>query len=224
MKFTDYEFFPGSVIDVEDPKRLGRVKAIVPTVFSDDMDQEGLPWIYPFTISGYQRFSKLTEGSKIWVLKNINNYNEFWYVPMFELNGDTRDLIGNKNEEDYDDGEVLLSRNLGSVGVYIYYNTSDGIMIKYGDNALININANNEITLKANDAQVVMKDNKVYVGDGKTGEPAVMGNKLKKELEKINRNFNKIKTAFPTMAPYPQKPPMLENVSSDVLADNTNVD
>ena len=120
MKLSDYEFFPGSIIDVADPKYQGRVKANVPTLFDPSMNKDGLPWIYPFTMGGNQSFSKMTEGSKIWVFRNRTNYNEFWYVPMFELKADTRELLG--SDDTYENGEVLLSRNMGSMSVYIYYN------------------------------------------------------------------------------------------------------
>ena len=43
MKLSDYEFFPGSIIDVADPKYQGRVKANSPTLFDTSMDKEGLP-------------------------------------------------------------------------------------------------------------------------------------------------------------------------------------
>ena len=224
MKFSDYEFFPGVVTDVADPKYLGRVKATVPTVFDASMDKEGLPWVRPFTMLGYQGFSKMREGSKIWVIRNIKNRNEFWYVPMFELNQDTRELLN--DDEKYENGDVLLSRNNGNNSIYIYYNDTDGIMIKYGDQNLININSKSEITVQAGEGKVFIKDNKVYLGDGDTGssQKAVMGDDLKTQLNKINQNFTKIRAAFPTMVPYPQKPPQLDTISSDVLAKNTFVD
>ena len=63
-------------------------------------------------------------GVKIWVLKQENNYKEFWYFPMFELNQNTRDII-----VDYDYPEILVSRNIGDASVLIYYTDKDGIML-----------------------------------------------------------------------------------------------
>ena len=74
-----------AVIDVSDPKHIGRVKANAPALFNPEtMSKEGLPWIYPFTMNGYQGFSKLTVGSKIWIFL-VRPIDEFWYIPMFEL-------------------------------------------------------------------------------------------------------------------------------------------
>lgn len=198
MKLSDYEFYPGVVIDVADPKYLGRVKASVPTIFDQSMDKEGLPWIHPFTMVGYQGFSKMREGSKIWVLNNTKNKKEFWYVPMFELNQDTRDLIN--TDENYENGDVLIARNNGNNSVYIYYNDTDGIMIKYGDQNLINIDPNSQITIQASDGKIVIKDNHVYIGDGEKGEAAIKGETLKKIL---NTFFSDLENALVTGAsPY----------------------
>lgn len=224
MNLSDYEFFPGSIIDVDDPKYLGRVKAIVPTLFDTSMNKDGLPWIRPFTMSGYQRFSKMLNGSKIWVFRNKTNYTEFWYIPMFELNGDTRDIVGGDDTK-YSDSEVILNRNMGSMSVRIYYNANDGIIIKYGDENYITINPDGEAIMKAGDGMVKISGNHVYLGDGDTGEPAVMGNKLVEQLEHIKHNFEAVKKAL-ECAPYPKPlmPIPYERISTDILADNTSVD
>ena len=229
MNLSDYEFFPGSIIDVADPKYLGRVKANVPTVFDPSMDKDGLPWIYPFTMGGNQSFSKMREGSKIWVIKNKKNYNEFWYIPMFELNQDTRALIG--SDDNYENGDVVLSRNMGSVSVYIYYNDTDGIVIKYGDNNFITINTNSEVILQAGNGKIKISGDHVYLGDGEKGEPAVMGNVLKNMLSNLSNQLAAASSAATTL--YPPNPSLVKALrsassaispGSDLLANNTNVD
>lgn len=231
MNLSDYEFFPGSIIKVDDPKYLGRVKAIVPTVFDTSMNEEGLPWIYPFTMSGYQRFSKMKEGSKIWVLKNKTNYTEFWYIPMFELNEDTRNLNGG-DDDVYSDSEVLLSRNLGTMSVYVYFNKKDGIMIQYGDNNFININPDSEIILNAGDGKILISGNHVYVGDGEKGEPAVLGNKLVTLLNELSGKLSEASSAAMGLyMPCPALVTALAGASNainsnvnKILCDNTSVD
>ena len=164
MKFSDYEFFPGVITKVDDPKFLVRVKATVPTVFDSSMNEDGLPWIYPFTmIGGHQGFAKMREGAKIWVIRNTKNHNEFWYIPMFELTESTSNLV---KDDNYEDANVLMSRDNSGNSVYVYYNPTDGIMIKYGDENLININPDSQVIIQAGKAKVVLKDNHVYIGDG----------------------------------------------------------
>lgn len=231
MKLQEAEILPGTVIDINDPKFLGRVKAEVPTVFnSAEMNKEGLPWIYPLSLNGYQTFSTLRVGSKIWVLKDKDN-NEFWYWPLFELNNDVRDIISS-NESDYEESEVLFARNMGSVSVYMYFNPTDGIMIKYGDNSHINITPNNEIFIKSGNGKITIKEDHVYIGDGEKGEPAVLGNQLNNLLSDMKKSFSQMTSCctpqtLPTMATY-----LLQLVSTietavgtdKLLCKNTNVD
>lgn len=228
MKLSDYEFFPGTAIVVDDPKCLGRVKATVPTVFEPEMDKDGLPWVYPFTMTGYQSFSKMREGSKIWVFRNTKNHNEFWYMPMFELNADTREKM---KEDNYSDSEIIMSRNNGGNSVYVYYNETEGIVIKYGDENFISINPDNETTVQAGKAKVLLKDNKVYVGDGNEGEPAVMGKKLKSLLNQLSTDLQNVASAASpnpyTMALATPLITASTNITSSlngILAENTNVD
>lgn len=229
MKLSDYEFFPGVAIDVKDPKYKGRVKATVPTIFDASMDKEGLPWVHPFTMSGYQGFSKLREGSKIWVLRNTKNKNEFWYIPLFELNSDTVDLIN--NDDNYENGDVLIARNNGSNSVYIYYNDTDGIMIKYGDQNLININPDSQIVIQAGEGKVIVKDNHVYIGDGNDGEAAVKGVTLKNILSDFFKQLSSASDVAtnPYVLPlYASKVRIAANNANqrldDILCKNTNVD
>ena len=164
MKLDDIKILPGAVVEINDPKHIGRVKAASPGLFDESvMSKESFPWIYPINISGYQRFSTLRVGSKIWIIVVGNDFREFWYLPMFELTGDTKEIIS-KNEDDYKDSEVILSRNNGSMGVYIYYTPSEGIMIKNSDNTIINLNKDNEIVIKSGNGEVYVKDNKVFLG------------------------------------------------------------
>lgn len=187
MKLQDIEIYPGVCIDVSDPKHIGRVKANAPALFNPEtMSKEGLPWIYPFTMNGYQGFSKLTVGSKIWIFL-IRPIDEFWYLPMFELHQDTRDIIS-EDESDYEESEVLISRNMGSVGVYMYFSPSKGIMMNYGDNSKINITPNNEIFITSGNGNITIKNNEVYIGDKKAIEDkihAADGDTVKKALSTL---------------------------------------
>lgn len=198
MDLSDYKVLPGVVIDVNDPKHIGRVKADSPGLFnSNEMNKEGMPWIYPLTMSGYQRFSKLINGSKIWIITNKEQYTEFWYIPMFQLNDDSKDIIC-KEESDYDNSEILLSRNLGDNSVYIYYSPSKGIMLQNSKNTYINLDSDNKIEIKAGDANITLKDNKVFAGNGdnldiNNCKPAVKSPELTDVLKSIKNTFTLLK-------------------------------
>lgn len=66
MKLSNCEIRPGVVVTADDPKKMGRIKAVVPGWFNNaSMHEEDMFWIAPFTSgSGYQRVSKCIEGQK----------------------------------------------------------------------------------------------------------------------------------------------------------------
>lgn len=179
MNLSQCIILPGIVLDVNDPKHIGRVKAMVPTIFdSDYMNKDALPWIYPFGMNGYQRFSKLENGRKIWVLHNKENEEEYWYWPMFEQTEETKEIT-----QGYDSTEVLLSRTCGEDGnVFIYYNNADGIVLKVGETK-INITSNNEIHITDSKSSIKIVGGLITIGkEGDEGEQTVMGQTLQKAL------------------------------------------
>jgi hypothetical protein len=214
MKFNETELLPGVVIDVNDPKKLGRVKATVPTLFDEAvMNREGMPWIYPLTMTGYQGFSKLMAGSKIWVFKQQSKPREFWYIPMFELNQNTRTVL-----ENYEEPEVLISRSAGDESIYIYYTDQEGIMLKFGESNFINIKPDSSITLRASESKVELKNGKVYIGDGNATEPAVLGNKLFDALNNLSNGLNNVASMCNTPWTLPLRTP-LQEMSASLLDD-----
>ena len=64
MKLSNCEIRPGVVVTADDPKKMGRIKAVVPGWFNNaSMHEEDMFWIAPFTSgSGYQRVSKCIEA------------------------------------------------------------------------------------------------------------------------------------------------------------------
>lgn len=174
MDFSDYEFLPGTVINVEDPEKRGRIKACVPTWFDTSvMQEEALPWIVPSSMGGYQRFSKLELGSKVWVIHKKKSNKEYWYLPMFELDDKTSEIVSS----DYDSPEVLLSRSTGDSGVYIYYNTTDGVMIKNGD-LEVHLTNNKEIEITDGTAFFKISGSKINIGKDE-GQQTLMGEDVK---------------------------------------------
>lgn len=196
MYLKDYRIVPGVIIDVNDPKFIGRIKADAPGLFdSSVMSKDGMPWVYPIGMGGYQRFSKLTTGTKVWILVNENN-TEFWYWPMFELHEDTKDIISG-DESDYEESEVLLSRNMGENSVYIYYSPSKGIVLQHGENTQIIFTPDNQLIMKCGDGQVTVKNNQVYIGDAETDsmKKCIIGEDLVDYLNNFKNAMNQVATA-----------------------------
>ena len=107
MKLSNVDVVPGVIVDTKDPKKLGRVKINAPALMRgnnsgdtygvvETIDNNVLPWVYPLTMSRYQSFSKQLEGMKVWVLNNTENYNEYWYIPMFDYIDVTEEIVSEK--------------------------------------------------------------------------------------------------------------------------------
>lgn len=215
MKLNECEILPGVVIDVEDPKHIGRVKAMVPTWFdSDVMQKEAMPWIWPIGMCGYQRFSKLENGRKIWVLHNKENDLEYWYWPMFEEIDASKPII-----DQYDSTELLLCRGGGESGnIYIYYNDAEGIVAKIGETK-INITNNNEIHITDSKSTVQIVGGIITIGkEGDSGEPAVLGDKLKTTLSNLAGNIDKLAEAL-TCPHSPGAQPACRKISQKLNTD-----
>lgn len=193
MKLSECEILPGIILDVEDPKHIGRVKAMVPTWFDADvMNKEAMPWIWPCGMGGYQRFSKLENGRKIWVLHNKENDLEYWYWPMFEETEQTKPII-----DQYDSTEILLARGGGessggdgtSGDIFIYYNDSDGIVLKIGDTK-INITNTKEIHITDSKSTIKIVGGIITIGkEGDEGERAILGETLKEVLTTLSNDI-----------------------------------
>ena len=200
MKLADVEMIPGVVVDDEDPKFLGRLKISAPGEFDvDSMDINDMFWVYPFPVGGYQSFSHMLKGSKVWLIKNTKNYYEYWYLPYFEMNANTFNLVNSKKKYDAD---VLVSRSDGSNNIQMYYNPEDGINQKIGF-ASINIMPDGTISITTGGAapsagtfHTNSKNNEIgYDGGEYPRQFAVMGENLHKLLDELNGKFKTLATA-----------------------------
>ncbi len=145
MTLGDFEIIPGVVISNDDPLNQGRVRACAPGLFdTSTMDMDDLFWINPFMMMGHQTFSKLEINSKIWILHNVNNYFEYWYIPMFEIN-ENAPSVHNEN------ADVMLSRSINGDIVQLYFSPENGYNIKIGD-SVIQLSNSGKFNVVAQDA------------------------------------------------------------------------
>ena len=186
MWFKDIEAIPGVVIDAEDPENLLRVKAAVPGLFDPGtMEVEALPWVYRFPMCGYQHYSKLMTGSRIWVLRNVNNYSEIWYIPFSNLNMNTHQAA--KSEAD-----VLISRYTGEADAQLYYNKKEGFKTILGQNYM-QLDAKGNAINMSNGYSSKVYGGHYYAGkDGGEYEPMVLGNKLSKIFRQLSSDLDEL--------------------------------
>lgn len=154
MTLGDFEIIPGVVISNDDPLNQGRVRACAPGLFdTTTMDMDDLFWINPFMMMGHQTFSKLEINSKIWILHNPNNYFEYWYIPMFEINENAPGV----HKENAD---VMMSRSISGQTVQLYYSPENGYNIIIGDNK-VQLAADGQLNIVAQDAVITANSDSI---------------------------------------------------------------
>ena len=200
MKLSNVEVVPGVIVDTKDPKKLGRVKINAPALMRgnnsgdtygvvETIDNNVLPWVYPLTMSRYQSFSKQLEGMKVWVLNNTENYNEYWYIPMFDYIDVTENIVSEKYDNDV---EVLMSRKNGDGSAAIYYDRSGGHVTQINDYSW-NMTPGGDITCHSEQGDIDIRGGHVYMGKNTDSyEPAVFGDALVDLLDEISDVFTKL--------------------------------
>ena len=212
MLFKDIEAIPGVVIDAEDPENLLRVKAAVPRIFDPGtMQQEALPWVYRFPMCGYQQYSKMMSGSRIWVLRNTKNYYEFWYIPFSDFNENT--LKAAKSSE----ADVLISRYTGEANAQLYYNAEEGFKTILDSN-YIQLDTNGNVINMSNGYSSKVYGEHYYAGkDGGAYEPMVLGNKL-------TNLFKQISSGLDALASAAESSPYTSQLSAPIRKIKSNID
>lgn len=175
MNLSDIDLYVGVVVDIDDPKHEGRIRATCPGLFDiNTMGLDGLFWIPPLTIN-YQNYSQLNKGNKVYIFHNSKNYYGYRYLPFFELNSSTKDLIDNT------DLDVLISRDGDDGPAQLYYKNDTGLMSKVGE-GYINVERDGDVVVNGAKTVDIYAD-KTRIGEkGQYFEKAVLGEKLKKTL------------------------------------------
>ena len=186
MKLGDIEIIPGVVIDNNDPLKGGRVKACAPGLFdTSTMDVDDLLWISPWMMTGFQSYSKLEINSKIWILHNIKNYFEYWYVPMFELNECSPEVT----DEEMD---IIMSREVNGNKVQVYFSRSEGFKIINGNNCIV-LNSDGNLNIRTNGTQISSDSNYIkLIKEGEEEFSAVKAEKLMSLLNTLSIDLSNI--------------------------------
>lgn len=227
MELFDVDLVPGVIYNVSDPLKMGRVKASAPGLFNaTDMHDEAIPWLYPWGMPGYQRFSKLEIGTKIWIFSNKDNLHEYWYIPMYEYINEAKTFL----EENYDKSpEIFVFRNNGSHVVSFTYDDLEGFKESI-NKSYIQLKPSDEIDINADEVRIQLAGNKITIGNKNTKyEQAVLGNTLLDILTKLRAEFSSCSTLAQSnpftcqLAPGFTKCEKSLATIEQILADNTKV-
>lgn len=225
MRLTDYIISPAVVMDIHDPEMQGRIKCMIPGIFDPLSPAEALPWIYPFMMNKYQNFSMPKQGTKVWVLKNKTNEDEYTYVNMFEFIDCTKTLVTERYENDL---EILMSRKTLDDCAQIYYDDVDGIVLKVNDNRL-QLFPNGEVYLGDGNSILSFTGGHAYLGSGNADwQPMVLGDSLQQYFKKLSEQFKNLADKSTGDQTTPLKPHFQQISSqlkdcSELLSKNTSV-
>lgn len=194
MNFSDCEVVPSVIYNVDDPLKLGRIKCVIPGyVDNTTMSLENMPWVRPWFMWRHQSFSKPVKGFKVWVIINKANYNEYWYIPLYEYNDITKEYL--EDVYDNDQPEIFMSHNNGGNHAMFTYDEKNGYNEKIGQHH-IELHPDGHISIVGGQHQVDI-DGEVKVGASSGSyERAVKGETLKKEiLDELSKYFGKLAQA-----------------------------
>lgn len=195
-------FLIGKVIDIEDPKKIGRIRCEV-LGHTEGLSKEMLPWYVPAD------WSKDTyDIPKVGEMVYIYLWDDDIHLGMWKLM--ERDSRFSLTEDDYKSAKILIRRYLEDwedAGLLtIHYTKTDGLMLQLGENK-INIRRNDTIHLYAAalGKQIDIVGDQISLGSlNKSDEPAVMGLKNNEHHNKqstyIDDLAKKICSAFDELA------------------------
>ena len=225
MKLKDVDVVPGTVLDDNDPKKLGRVKIGATGYFDRTvMAIEAIPWVYPFTMSSAQSFTHVPTGSKVWLIVNTANEEEYWYLPFHEMNTDTEEVLS----DDDMSSDVIFSRNICGKKLQIYQNKGEGIVVKNGDSSITIGNDGSLITTNG-DAVFKIEGSNCYTGAGDAWHKMVKGDKLYDILSQLAKDLSILSTASNSTTPMPLIEPFntasknIENALPELLSERSYV-
>jgi len=199
-ELIDYYIIESVIEYVDDPLKIGRIRASIPGVIHHEVGhtekKEALPWIRPFKMYCYQTFTKPLKGQKVWILVNKSNYNEFWWFPFFE----TSNIVqGYLNEYYEDTPDVFHSRDEFASPVMATWDNKQGYKWTIKED-YIDFFPSREFKLKVNDCNInVTPGNIIEVGGDNSPagpyEPAVMGLKCQNLRSGMQSACNAVKQA-----------------------------
>lgn len=188
MRLKNCDLLPGCVTDIDDPKRMCRIKAVIPgEMDSQNQDKDLLPWISPLT--GGQTIAVPKVGETVWVLKNNENVDEYWYIMMYNPTAATMDYMSGNYSEDT---QVVMQKDNGASSASITYDSKNGYNIKTGNNTALKMSDDGSVDIKTKNGSVKMTGEDMVIDSGE--EPAVLGNKLCDVLEQLSQDLQELGT------------------------------
>lgn len=196
--------FYGTVINNDDPKKIGRVKVKVNGVY-DNIEDSIIPWALPKNIA-FNRLEPPPIGSELQIeFIEGEIMCPMWYI----FNGKSSSDM-NIEDGDYITSSVLLYKDLldydGKGIVRVMFTETDGLTLEFekDDNVShIQLRKDNTVYFKNSqfDKVVHISNESISLGtEGKSSEPAVLGDKNNEALDNTNDTIKEMSGIIETYA------------------------
>lgn len=154
----------GTVEDVKDPKKDGRIKVRVIDIHSDDQKLESIPWATPWKDLGGGQFSLPEIGKVVVVVFDQGDINKPEYIYTEHWNVNLENKLKSLNDSDYQSMKSIIFDHK----TQIYSNDGEGLKIDY---------KYNNINIKENGINLNLKDNNsiLNIGDSTANQQMVLG-------------------------------------------------
>lgn len=160
-----HKFFIGFIEDNNDPKKLGRCKIRIPTIFDDGIPTEDIPWASPWKDLNGNEFNAPEVGKVVSVIFNNNNIYkpEFIYAEHYNINLENK--LKSLSEDDYKSFKAIHFDH----STQIYRTKSEGLKIDH-EYSNLNLTDEGDINLNLRD-----NDSKVNLGSEDASQAALLG-------------------------------------------------
>jgi Type VI secretion system/phage-baseplate injector OB domain len=161
MDFT--KLYVGIVEDISDPKRVGRIKVRVQSIF-EDIPLEDIPWAQPYKSLAGKGFGLPAVGKLVNILFSNNNIYEPLFIYSENYNINLEEQLQEYSDEEYEGFIALLFDHRTQI-----YSDDDNLTLDY---------KYNKITIDNSSINLELKDNqqKINIGTKDASQQAMLGN------------------------------------------------
>ena len=156
------KIYVGTVEDINDPKKLGRIKVRVQTIF-ESIPLEHIPWAHAYAVSNGKSFEIPPLGKIVNIsFENGNMYSPY-YISTEKFNINLQDKLESLNDNDYSNFIALLFDHKTRI-----YSDNNNLTLDY----LLN-----KITINKESINLELKDNiqKITLGSESADQRVILG-------------------------------------------------
>lgn len=146
----------GEVVDINDPKKEGRIKVKVFGKF-DQLSNDDIPWCYPGTniVSGSSNGGSFFSVPKLNSIVSVRFENGNLYHPEYFFNQKLSEDVKNEISNSYENAHIIIYDTVTDGSLKVFFTEEKGLMLDYKESQ-INIKDTN-IIIKTRDNDTIIE-------------------------------------------------------------------